>query len=65
MNVREIAEFPWVKIHRRTHTPHISFGCWKLCLNGIQFFAGPFALTFHWPYFRKLGIKVGETNGQG
>ena len=35
--------------HRRTHHSDISFGAWKLCVNGIQLFAGRYALTIHWP----------------
>jgi hypothetical protein len=33
----------------RTHHPECPFGAWKLCRNGIQLFAGRFALTIHWP----------------
>lgn len=34
---------------QRAHHPAIPFGAWKLCFNGIQFFAGKYALTVHWP----------------
>ena len=32
----------------RNHHPDILFGCWKLCCNGVQLFAGRYSLTIHW-----------------
>ena len=33
----------------RMHHADISFGAWKLYLNGIQFFAGRYSLMVAWP----------------
>lgn len=42
---------PWpnhCSFHRRNHHADIAAGIWRLASNGVQFFAGPFALTICW-----------------
>jgi hypothetical protein len=38
-----------LSFHCRTHHPEIPLGVWRMCINGIQAFAGPFAITINWP----------------